>query len=119
MNLSFLGYFLSFGPYEKTEIIESIQQELGCESKAEAQRAYDAVIKTLQTGIKAGAKAVAKPKKGEAAVKPKTVLQITGLGSFKVGGRPARDGRNPTNGDKVRIKAKKTLSFKPATDFKF
>ena len=37
-----------------------------------------------------------------------------GFGTFTVRERPARDGRNPQTGKKIRIKASKTVAFKPA-----
>ena len=37
-----------------------------------------------------------------------------GFGTFTVRERPARDGRNPQTGKKMKIKASKTVAFKPA-----
>jgi nucleoid DNA-binding protein len=41
-----------------------------------------------------------------------------GFGTFLVKQRKERVGRNPKNGDKILIKASKTVSFKPAKLFK-
>ena len=37
-----------------------------------------------------------------------------GFGTFTVRERQARDGRNPQTGKKIKIKASKTVAFKPA-----
>jgi len=41
-----------------------------------------------------------------------------GFGTFVVKQRKERIGRNPKNGDKIVIKASKTVSFRPAKVFK-
>lgn len=38
-----------------------------------------------------------------------------GFGTFTVRERQARDGRNPQTGKKIKIKASKTIGFKPAS----
>ena len=83
-------------PYmNKVELVEAVQKSLGKEtSKAEAERAVNAVI----DGIKAGVK------------KTKTV-QLIGFGTFKVATRKARIGVNPKTGAKIKIKASKTVKF--------
>ncbi len=79
----------------KVELVEAVQKSLGKEtSKAEAERAVNAVI----DGIKAGVK------------KTKTV-QLIGFGTFKVASRKARTGVNPKTGQKIKIKASKTVKF--------
>jgi len=70
-------------------------------SKADAERAVNAVI----DGIKAGVK------------KTKTV-QLIGFGTFKIGHRKARTGVNPKTGDKIKIKASKTVRFVAGKAFK-
>ena len=37
-----------------------------------------------------------------------------GFGTFSLRQRPARDGRNPHTGARLKIKASKTIAFKPA-----
>lgn len=41
-----------------------------------------------------------------------------GFGTFSVRNRKARTGRNPRTGEAIKIKASKTISFKPAPKLK-
>ena len=41
-----------------------------------------------------------------------------GFGTFKITERKARDGRNPLTGEKIKIKASKSVNFKVSTDLK-
>jgi DNA-binding protein HU-beta len=45
-------------------------------------------------------------------------VRVTGLGIFQVKKRPARDGRNPLTGEKIKIKASKKLAFRAAKEVK-
>ena len=65
------------------------------ESKAATERALNAVIDGIKLGIK---------KEGG--------VQLIGFGTFSVKSRAARAGRNPQTGEKIRIKASKTVGFK-------
>jgi DNA-binding protein HU-beta len=87
----------------KAELIEAVaaNKEAGCETKASAERAVNAVI----DGIKAGVK-----KHGK--------VQLVGFGSFNVRTRKARAGRNPQTGETIKIKESKTVSFTPGQGFK-
>jgi DNA-binding protein HU-beta len=67
-------------------------------SKAEAERIVGTVFATIAKAIK---------KDGE--------VSLFGFGSFKLKKRAARMGRNPQTGATVKIKASKTVGFKPAT----
>ncbi len=84
----------------KTELIEHIasQTEL---SKADAQRALEAVISGIKTTLK----------KGE-------TVSLLGFGSFSVSKREARTGRNPKTGEAMKIKAAKVAKFKPGKGLK-
>ena len=84
----------------KVELTAAVQKTLGS-SKADAERAVNAVI----DGIKAGVK------------KTKNV-QLIGFGTFKVGHRKARTGVNPKTGQKIKIKASKTVKFVAGKAFK-
>ena len=84
----------------KVELIVAVQKTLGT-SKADAERAVNAVI----DGIKAGVK------------KTKNV-QLIGFGTFKVASRKARIGVNPKTGEKIKIKASKTVKFVAGKSFK-
>lgn len=45
-------------------------------------------------------------------------VNIHGFGKFSVTKRPARTGRNPHNGEKIKIAAKKSPKFKPSLTLK-
>ena len=84
------------------ELVEAVQKSLGKEtSKAEAERAVNAVIDSIKVGVK----------------KTKTV-QLIGFGTFKVASRKARTGVNPKTGQKIKIKASKTVKFVAGKAFK-
>jgi len=65
-------------------------------SKASAAKALESYIKTVTTELKKNGK-----------------LGLVGFGTFSVIKRKARTGRNPQTGDKIKIKAKKVVKFKP------
>lgn len=86
----------------KAQLVIEVQKKLGGEtSKAAAERAIDAVIECIKKGIK----------------KDKTV-QMIGFGTFSVTKRAARTGVNPQTGEKLKIKASKSVKFKPGTALK-
>ncbi len=84
----------------KTELIDHIAQHAEL-SKAAAGRALDA----LMTGVKSTLK------KGGS-------VTLVGFGTFAVGKRPARTGRNPRTGAEIKIKAAKVPKFKPGKALK-
>lgn len=43
---------------------------------------------------------------------------LAGVGTFKVKARKARTGRNPQTGEVLKVKASKTVAFKPSPAFK-
>ncbi len=45
-------------------------------------------------------------------------LNLNGIGTFKVSHRKARIGRNPQTGKEIKIKASKTVGFRPTPSFK-
>ena len=45
-------------------------------------------------------------------------LNLNGIGTFKVSKRKARMGRNPQTGKEMKIKASKTVTFRPTPSFK-
>ena len=86
----------------KAELVEEVQKTLGGEtSKAAAERAVDAVISAIMKGVK----------------KDKAV-QLIGFGTFEVVKRSARQGVNPQTGEKIKIKASKSVKFKPGAKLK-
>ncbi len=84
----------------KVELVAAVQKSLDS-SKADAERAVNAVIDGIKAGIK----------------KTKTV-QLIGFGTFKVATRKARTGVNPKTGAKIKIKASKGVKFSAGKAFK-
>ena len=86
----------------KAERVAEVQKSLGADtSKAAAERALEAVLE----GVKKGGK------------KDKAV-QIIGFGTFSVANRAARQGVNPQTGEKIQIKASKSVKFKAGAGLK-
>jgi DNA-binding protein HU-beta len=52
------------------------------------------------------------------AIKKDSTFSYPGFGTFKVRKRKAREGRNPQTGETIKIKASKTVGFKPAKALK-
>jgi len=52
------------------------------------------------------------------ALKKKDTVTLIGFGTFKVGQRKARKGRNPQTGEEIKIKAKKVAKFVPGKALK-
>jgi DNA-binding protein HU-beta len=61
----------------------------------------DRLVKLIQTGVR---------EEGH--------FPLTGLGTFAVGKRAERTGRNPAIGEKLKIKATNTAKFRAAPDLK-
>ena len=76
----------------KGDLIVSVAKELGA-SKAMAEKAVNSVLDNIKKNVKKG-------------------VNIIGFGSFSVGNRKARTGRNPQTGETIKIKASKTVRFK-------
>ena len=86
----------------KAELVASVQKSLGADtSKAAAERSLEAVLDGIKKGVK----------------KEKTV-QLIGFGTFSISKRSARTGVKPQTGDKIKIKASKSVKFKPGAAFK-
>jgi DNA-binding protein HU-beta len=85
---------------KKSEMIEAIAEKTGV-TKVQAKASMDMLVDFIKAGLK---------KEGRFAV--------SGLGTFSVGKRAARVGRNPMTGEKLKIKATKTAKFKAAPDLK-
>ena len=84
----------------KTELIEHIAKNADL-SKAAAARALDATIAAVKTTLKKGG-----------------VVSLVGFGTFAVGKRAARKGRNPRTGAEIKIKAAKIPKFRPGKALK-
>lgn len=87
----------------KVELVAAVQKSLGKEAtKAEAERAVNAVLDSVRAGLKKAPKQV----------------QLIGFGTFKIANRKARTGVNPKTGEKIKIKASKTVKFVPGKALK-
>ena len=78
----------------KAEMIDAIARHADI-SKAAAGRALDATISEITTSLKKG-----------------DIVTLVGFGSFYVGSRTARQGRNPHTGAAIRIGAAKVPKFR-------
>ncbi|MFO7868092.1 MAG: HU family DNA-binding protein [Bacteroidales bacterium] len=78
----------------KQELVAAIAAEADL-SKAAAEKALNASLNAIKNGLS----------KGES-------IQLVGFGTFSVGERSARTGRNPQTGKEIKIAAKKVAKFK-------
>jgi DNA-binding protein HU-beta len=78
----------------KGELIASVGKEAKI-SKASAEKAINAFTNTVMKALKKGDK-----------------LALTGFGTFSVGKRRARTGRNPQTGKEIKIPATRVAKFK-------
>jgi DNA-binding protein HU-beta len=78
----------------KTEMIEAVAKSADI-SKAAAGRAVEAVISSVRSSLKKG-----------------QMVTMVGFGTFYVGKRAARSGRNPRTGASIKIKAAKVPKFR-------
>jgi DNA-binding protein HU-beta len=76
----------------KGDLIAAVAKDLGG-SKAQAEKAVNSVLDSIKKNVKKG-------------------VNLIGFGSFVVGTRKARMGRNPQTGAAIKIKASKTVRFK-------
>ena len=84
----------------KSELIDVIAAEAEI-SKAAAGRALDATVAAVKDALKAG-----------------DSVSLIGFGTFSVGERAARTGRNPRTGNSLNIKAAKVPKFRPGKGLK-
>lgn len=85
----------------KNDLIEAVQKKAELDSKAQAQRAVEAVFGVITKSLS----------KGES-------VGITGFGAFSVTKRSAREGVNPQTGEKIRIPATIVPKFKAGKGLK-
>jgi DNA-binding protein HU-beta len=84
----------------KTDLIEHIAKQADI-SKAAATRALEATLGAVKTTLKKG-----------------NSVSIVGFGTFAVGKRAARAGRNPRTGAAIKIKAARVPKFRPGKALK-
>ena len=84
----------------KPALAAVIQKATNC-TGVDARKAVDEIINTIGKSLK---------KDG--------TFSLVGLGSFRVSKRKARKGRNPATGEAIKIKASKSVRFKPSASLK-
>lgn len=88
------------GNVNKSELIDQIAKSADI-SKAAAGRALDAMIGSVKSSLKKGGS-----------------VTLVGFGTFHVGKRAARSGRNPRTGAAIKIKAAKVPKFRAGKGLK-
>ena len=84
----------------KEELVDKIAKE-AIVTKVQANKAIAAFFNGVTTTLKKGQK-----------------VSFVGFGTFSVVSRKARKGRNPQTGKEIKIKASKTVKFKPGKSLK-
>lgn len=84
----------------KSDLIDAVAKGAGL-SKKDSEAAVDAAMEAIKGAIK---------KEG--------TFRYPGFGTFSVKKRKARTGINPQTKEKIKVKASKTVGFKPAQGFK-
>ena len=84
----------------KTELVEAMAKKAGL-SKKDAEAAVKAFTDVVTAELKKGGK-----------------VQLVGFGTFEVVERAAREGRNPSTGESMEIKASKSPKFKAGKSLK-
>jgi DNA-binding protein HU-beta len=77
----------------QSELIDKVAQATAL-SQAAAGQAVKAVVNTILDSLVAG-----------------EAVRVSGLGTFNVAARPAREGRNPQSGETIKIAASKAARF--------
>jgi DNA-binding protein HU-beta len=83
----------------KADLIAKIAEDADI-TKVAAEKALNSFIVTVKESIR----------------KSETV-RLAGFGTYSIGQRAARNGRNPKTGEKISIPAKKIVKFKPSSSF--
>ena len=84
----------------KVELVEAIAKETGL-TKKDSEAAVKAFVETVSKELTKGKD-----------------VQLIGFGTFTVGKRAARKGRNPQTGEEIKIAAAKMPKFKPGKALK-
>ncbi len=85
---------------KKAELVEAIATKAGL-TKADATRALDAMVEVVTKALSKGER-----------------VPVAGFGTFNVSRREAREARNPRTGEKLKIAARKAVTFKAGTALK-
>ncbi len=78
----------------KSDLIEAIAKAADI-SKAAAERALDGTVAAITSSLQKG-----------------NMVTLVGFGTFHVGDRAARSGRNPRTGETIQIKASRVPKFR-------
>ena len=84
----------------KQQLVEMIAEKAGL-TKADASRALEATMESIQESLKKGEK-----------------VSLVGFGTFATSKREAREGRNPRTGETVKIAARTAVTFKAGSKLK-
>ena len=84
----------------KRDLIDFVTEDTGLQRKS-SKAAIESTVKAIQMALVKGKK-----------------VQMAGLGTFDLNRRQARTGRNPQTGEKVKIKAKTVVKFRPSKTLK-
>ena len=84
----------------KQELIDAVVASTG-DTKAATGAAIDAILATVTRAVTVG-----------------DTVQLVGFGSFSMGQRAARTGRNPSTGAEIQIAAARTVKFTAGKAFK-
>jgi len=84
----------------KSALSKSVREATGC-TVAQADSAIEALLSTIVEGVKADGS-----------------FRLAGFGTFTRNERPARQGRNPRNGEAIEIAASTSIKFSTAAALK-
>ncbi len=84
----------------KADLIEKIAKDAKI-NKTQADAAINSALAGIQSALRKGDR-----------------VTLVGFGTFSVGTRKARTGRNPQTGSAIDIEAKKVAKFSPGADLK-
>lgn len=85
----------------KAELIEKVAKDVGL-TKSDAGKAVQSFLEGLTQGLK----------------KRNSKVTLVGFGTFKKVYRKTRMGRNPQTGEKIKIKGRNAVTFKPGKNLK-
>ena len=85
----------------KADLIEKMAKDSGI-SKVAAKAAFESFVDGIIVGLK----------------KRNSKVTLVGFGTFRKVYRKTRMGRNPQTGEKIKIKGKNTVTFKPGKNLK-
>jgi DNA-binding protein HU-beta len=84
----------------KSELTKAVAEAAGLK-QTEAARIIDTVLETISDSLRNGEQ-----------------VALAGFGTFVAKTRAAREGRNPSTGKTIKIKARTSAAFKPASALK-